>query len=277
MGYIETEYAGKVYRVPETGRDEDGSIFDVIPGETDEERFAVARAFLLQDGNLAVPGGRYGADTRDCMEVALLVARIMGHHSGEPMTFYGLDSDMGLVVNSHDDVADLIRDHGPTVGADPADYLDDDDMPDAVVARAREALGYFERRTRDDGTAYLALADDRPEWVHDLVYAGHGQGALLPDDWRYEAVQGALSAIADADESDDLDDVGHEFADANVDVYTSARLTWLGSNLNRAGYCDEAAEELGGSDLDTVERIGLGQYQESREVYGLVLDFLREQ
>lgn len=139
---------------------------------------------------------------------------------------------------------------------------------------AADAYRCFETATRDDGSHYVRTRDDAPEWVGDLVRAAHGD--MLPDDWRYQAIRDALGAIDDAGADADLDDLGHEFADGNVDTYTGERIAWLGSHASRAGYCDEAADEFGGEDLGIVERIGLGQYAELREVYASVLESLRE-
>ena len=79
-----------------------------------------------------------------------------------------------------------------------------------------------------------------------------------------------------ADDKDDLDDAGSEFAASKVDVYNSARLAWLSSNLTRAGYCDEAARDLGMEDADTFDRIGIGQYAESLEVFESVRQSLAD-
>ena len=88
----------------------------------------------MQDGNLGVPGGRYGRDTRDCAPIAILMAEIMQYHNGEPITYYQLDSDMGLVVNSSDDVAYMIYEYGGLVKGDDfkvEDYLDESDIAEA--------------------------------------------------------------------------------------------------------------------------------------------------
>lgn len=68
-----------------------------------------AIAYLLADGNLSVPGGRYGFDTRSCAPIAWTVARIVARESGEPVDRERLEHAMGLVVNGHDDVAYIIR------------------------------------------------------------------------------------------------------------------------------------------------------------------------
>lgn len=141
---------------------------------------------------------------------------------------------------------------------------------------AREAYAALETRQRDDGETFTTTRDDAPAWVSDLVYAAHGD--FLPEDWRYDCIHSALSHIADAgaDDADDLDDAAHEFADGHVDVYTAGRLQWLASNLNRPAYVDDAVEQMGASDLDTTERIGLGQYVESLEVFESVRQSLAD-
>jgi hypothetical protein len=143
-----------------------------------------------------------------------------------------------------------------------------------VQSLAAEAAGYFTAGVTREGEdqPIRILKDDRPDWVHELVYSAHGD--FGPDDWRYNTIEDALLFIAD---TDDPDDGSGEFADSAVDVYNGSRLEWLSSNLRRAGYCDEAADELGSEGLDTFERIGLGQYFEASEVYGLVLRSLEDE
>src|SRR6266516_1712460 len=105
---------------------------------------------------------------------------------------------------------------------------------------AREAAGWFETAERPDGESFTRTKDGTPEWVTDLVREAHGDD-FLPDDWRYATISDALNFLAD---DGDPDDAG-EFADQAVDVYTGARFAWLASNLNRAGYVDEAVAEFG--------------------------------
>lgn len=123
------EWGGQEYRVPVTGRDENmNAMLTVIPGQDDQDDIndgkfgGYAMAFLMQDGNLMVPGGRYGSTTADCADTAIAMAKIMQYHNGELITYYQLDSDMGAVVNSSDDVADMIRENAELVGLDPDDY-----------------------------------------------------------------------------------------------------------------------------------------------------------
>ena len=142
---------------------------------------------------------------------------------------------------------------------------------------AAEAAACFETAQRQpNGDEYVRVRDGSPEWITDLVRAAHGTyidgtPAFLPDDWRYRTIAAALDWIANSD-SDDLDDEAHAFADDTVDVYTGRLIDWLGSNLQRIGYCDEAADEYGGEPASITDRIALGQYAEAREVFALVLE-----
>lgn len=133
---------------------------------------------------------------------------------------------------------------------------------------AREAYDSLERATRSDGSEYIARKDGAPEWVADLIHESHGD--MLPDDWRYECIQDALGAIADAD---DPDDALAEFADG-ADIYNSDLLAWVGSHSSRGGYVDEAVAEFG-PPRDFYHSLQMGQYMERSEIYGSLLASLR--
>lgn len=137
---------------------------------------------------------------------------------------------------------------------------------------AGEACACFETATRTDDTEYVRIKNGSPEWVTELAHHAHGD--MLPDDWRYACIMSALECISDVEGAHDLGDAPYEWADDQVDAYTGQRLQWLASDLRRPDYCDEATFEMGYTVAGMVERIGLGQYQEALEVYGLVLDFL---
>jgi hypothetical protein len=155
-------------------------------------------------------------------------------------------------------------------------------MTTEIQDKAREAYDWFEIAKRDEAdpeSSFVRLKDGAPEWITQLVYDAHGN--FLPDDWRYDKIQDALEFIMDVEYPDDGNS---EFADGAVDIYTADRIKWLGSNLNRVGYCDEAAEEFGWGwspgNVDNggiVELIGLGQYAEAEEIYASVLNSLTKQ
>ena len=91
--------------------------FDELTTETE------MREHLLADGNLRVPASRYGSDTVNCAEVAIVVERVLSAETGEPTTAASLDYAMSMVVNDRDDVEELLRDYGPEHGIDPDDYI----------------------------------------------------------------------------------------------------------------------------------------------------------
>jgi hypothetical protein len=114
-------------------------------------------------------------------------------------------------------------------------------------------MSYFESKARDDGTTFIAMRDDVPEWVSDAVFEAHD--GELPNDWRFDICDSIFDAL-----SDDIDADEHEIADELVDVYNSDRLAWLSSNQSRVAYCDDAREEFGSGDDDLLAQIGMGQY-----------------
>jgi hypothetical protein len=96
---------------------------DTVVADHDE-----AIAFLMRDGNLGVPGGRYGRNTKECAEVAWRVEQAVSAETGEPITRESLDSTMGMVVNGNDDVQYVLD----TYATDDADQDDVPPVPEAV-------------------------------------------------------------------------------------------------------------------------------------------------
>ncbi len=126
----------------------------------------------------------------------------------------------------------------------------------------------FCAKVSSDGKESDSLPKDEEERCRALAFAAHKR--MMPDDWKYEFIDEALSTITEASDLDDID--------IEADVYTSDLTRWLGSHLERLGYCDEVVEEgLCASDADMSTRLQMGQWQEKREVLGLVLQHLREE
>lgn len=104
--------------------------------------------YLMKDGNLAVPGGRYGSDTRDCAEIAILLFVVFVDANGEDSVDL-LDDMMSQVVNDGDEVCWTILDNrhaleGLTEGVeklklDPYAYFDQDEID---YARELYAVAY---------------------------------------------------------------------------------------------------------------------------------------
>ncbi len=111
-----------------------------------------------------------------------------------------------------------------------------------------------------DGAA-IGLCDNAPQWAVDVVRKAHGD--MMPDDWRYHVIRAACEYL-----SEDRDD-DHEFADGQVDVYTSDRTAWLASSLDRVAYVVDAAADYGARP-DPIDAIAQGQYAEAEEILDLV-------
>jgi hypothetical protein len=149
---------------------------------------------------------------------------------------------------------------------------DTDTITAEIIALADEGCKWFTTDTRDDGTKFVKTRDEQPQWLEDLIFTAHGD--MLPDDWRYSFIRDALSTISDASEGSDSQEVCDEYSEP--DIYTNELTSWLGSRNDRYGYCDEAVEDLGAHDVGTIERIGLGQMMEKREVFYSVAQSLAE-
>ena len=69
-----------------------------------------------------------------------------------------------------------------------------------VSKKAKEALAYFEKAKRTNGVEFWKVKDGTPQWVTDLCFSAHSEGAMLPDDWRYVFIVEALVALEDETE-----------------------------------------------------------------------------
>lgn len=136
---------------------------------------------------------------------------------------------------------------------------------------AQEWLDWFEVGKRDDGKTFFYLKDGAPEELHKMVRKVHGD--MLPDDYKYEYIVGALEAIADYD--GDEDDIEELADDLEADCYDSDLLEWLNSHSIRTWYVDKAVEEMGHGE-GVMNDIAMGQVEEEREVFFTVLEDLRE-
>ena len=131
---------------------------------------------------------------------------------------------------------------------------------------ADEAYTHFEKATRtSNGAEFWRVKHGAPEWIRDLCFAAHEAGAMLPDDWRYQFIVEALSAISEEREDD-----------IEADIYTGELSAWLASNVNRVEYVDDAVEEYGGKFPGAIEALQIGQLAEKREVLELVKAYLEE-
>lgn len=135
--------------------------------------------------------------------------------------------------------------------------------------------GFFETRERVDGTKFVTLKDEHPEWLKDAVYEAHDD--TLSDDWVYEECRAACDAI---DEGSLKDEDGlHEHADARVDVYTKARFKWAADFCLTRLYAiaeEEVADLAPGAEVPISDRIGVIQYCAIRTIASKMLEAAKE-
>jgi hypothetical protein len=135
---------------------------------------------------------------------------------------------------------------------------------------AGEAYSWLEQRQRDDGEYYWVIKDGAPDWMQPLVYQAHG--SMMPDDDRYCMIAVVLREIECADDIDDAREQATE-----PPIYTSERLRWLASHLDRVAYVDDAVSEMGGlNGSSIVDAIAWGWSAEAGEVFDLVVSALED-
>lgn len=141
-------------------------------------------------------------------------------------------------------------------------------IKEKVISKAKEFSEHFTRIVHHETKKEFYILDDTvPPALEDLVREAHGE--FLPDDFRYEVIYSALVAFADCRTTDDLEEVRVE-----ADVYSHDLIRWLGSNLRRIAYCDEAQAEFGLEMADVMTLITYGQQREKDEIVDLVREGL---
>jgi hypothetical protein len=89
------------------------AVRDAVEAQQRAPRRREGLAYFIADAPDAYcPCCRYGSTAADGAPVAWRLAYLIAREQGEPITFDDLDYAMGLVVNDHDDVASIIREHG---------------------------------------------------------------------------------------------------------------------------------------------------------------------
>jgi len=139
---------------------------------------------------------------------------------------------------------------------------------------AAHARTFFEQKTfpategRPERRIWI-MKDRHPIWVKDMVYKAHED--IAADDYKYAYVVDTLDAL---DEGQDPEEGKYEL---EADVYNWDLIQWLGSNLERIGFVDEAVKELGhSSNLGIMGDLMVGQVQEKSQVWASVVESLQE-
>lgn len=130
-----------------------------------------------------------------------------------------------------------------------------------VYGLAKELSQALVHDKRNDGSEFVKLADGSPEWMTDVVRAIHGD--KLPGDTTYRFIERCADAIADADDSVDLQDV---IAEMEPDVYTGKLTAWLAARVDHVYYMTQALEDFGGDVKDGFALLATAQKCQIEEI-----------
>ncbi len=134
---------------------------------------------------------------------------------------------------------------------------------DELAAYARK---FFTKKERDGGERFWSFGKRYPEWLRAMVREAHG--GMMPEDYKYEYVVDTLDALEEGIDPDE--------PQLEPDPYYSDLNRWFASHIERAGYVDEAVGDFGHSDQGIHGDIGYGQLREKEEVWGIVVQKLRD-
>ena len=146
-----------------------------------------------------------------------------------------------------------------------------------IVQLAKEMQDQFKLIRREDGSEIWVLKDDHPEWMQDVMYAAHSDGASLPDDTVYDLAHDCINAIAECDKEDDADTLRDAIDEIEPEYRTWQLFTWA---ARWSEYIDEVCSEFGGtmikssSELEAMLR--MAQSLQIERIGGLIIEALEE-
>lgn len=129
----------------------------------------------------------------------------------------------------------------------------------ALFSRAANVFAAsFRTLKRDDGSTYVALQADAPEWTRDAVMAAHD--GELPNDLRYVLISDAATAIADQifDSADEARGAAFDLAADLVPTYDCDLLAWFADRPSRLSSCDDALDAYGKTFDDAHSLLSIG-------------------
>ena len=113
----------------------------------------------------------------------------------------------------------------------------------SVSILAGLAWTYLTKSERDDGSVYIHMTDDRPDWVFEMIYEAHY--GKLPNDWSYKLIEAALGTLAEG-----CVDEPYEFAEGMSNSLCNNELAnWMTSHGERWDLCDTALQEFDHSQI----------------------------
>lgn len=146
-----------------------------------------------------------------------------------------------------------------------------------IVQLAKEMQDQFKLIRREDGSEIWVLKDDHPEWMQDVMYAAHSDGASLPDDTVYDLAHDCINAIAECDKEDDADTLRDAIDEIEPEYRTWQLFTWA---ARWSEYIDEVCSEFGSYKVDGAHDITTifqtAQGFQIREIGGRIIEALEE-
>jgi len=152
-----------------------------------------------------------------------------------------------------------------------------------VIEAAAEIFTHFERGERDSEAteAKIWIVKDREMYASTVAlcleaHTDPDGDQILPNDWTYEYIVDALGIISGQSADAELDDILEAEYEIEGEIYTSNLTRWYASHSYRHAYTDAACAEFGESNLDTNERITLGNRYEQQFIFRSVLKSVAE-
>ena len=139
-----------------------------------------------------------------------------------------------------------------------------------------QLLSSFKKSSRDDGSEFLKLSSDSPQWMSECVMAAHD--GELPNDSRYQLIRDCLQALSDeeVESQEEALDASYELARDLVPLCTGELLQWFSFLPGRLGDCDEVLSQGRVSELTTYEILSEGFRLAAEEVISSLADSLED-
>lgn len=143
-----------------------------------------------------------------------------------------------------------------------------------VKERATEALHYFDHVEREttDSKVILVLKDDAPHQLREMVHAAHL--GLVPNDTSIRMIYEMLCTLSDVRGDSAVDGIIAEF---EPPIYYNELIDWLGSDMTRVDYADDAIERLRavGSEFNLLNVLRLAYKLEVEAIAAVIVNELK--
>jgi len=139
-----------------------------------------------------------------------------------------------------------------------------------------QLLSSFKKSSRDDGSEFLKLSSDSPQWMSECVMAAHD--GELPNDSRYQLIRDCLEALSDegVESQEEALDASRDISLDLLPISNGGILQWFSDMPCRLGDCDEALSQERVSELTAYEILSEGFRLAAEEVISSLADSLED-